>query len=203
MVSANIRGVYTYSVYSAGSCEPGNVLSTAKTIVCTELNIWETEQKITISKVSKKTSYRWFLTKVSIISPGKGISMYKNTRGQTYISFVSCIVRWILYHWATWETPTSINRRIISGFFHHCILQCLRYGKCSIGVSVIGWIWNHFLTIYSNCCPFRFKKSICRSVIPTMSFLIFSGNFHCNFLMSRLEYINYIYIYNYMLNLWA
>ena len=95
MVSANIRGVHTYSFYSAGSCEPGNIPSTAKTTVCTELNIWETEQKKTISKVSKKTSYRWFLTKVSIISPGKGISTYKNTRGQTYISFVSCIGRWI------------------------------------------------------------------------------------------------------------
>ena len=47
MVSANIRGVYIYSVYSAGSCKPGTILSTAKTTVCTELNIWETEQKIT------------------------------------------------------------------------------------------------------------------------------------------------------------
>ena len=27
------------------------------------------------------------------------------SRGQTYVFCVSCIGRWILYHWATWEAP--------------------------------------------------------------------------------------------------
>ena len=27
---------------------------------------------------------------------------------QTHVSFISCIGRWILYHWATWEAPVWV-----------------------------------------------------------------------------------------------
>ena len=30
------------------------------------------------------------------------------TRDSSHISYVSCIGRWILYHWATWEAPKTL-----------------------------------------------------------------------------------------------
>ena len=46
------------------------------------------------------------------------------TRDSTHISYVSCIGRWILYHWATWEAPFShiSYYRILSRVFS-AILQ--------------------------------------------------------------------------------
>ena len=46
------------------------------------------------------------------------------TRDSSHISYVSCIGRWILYHWATWEAPFShiSYYRILSRFFS-AILQ--------------------------------------------------------------------------------
>ena len=37
------------------------------------------------------------------ISSSRGSSL---PRGQTHVSYVSCIGRWVLYHWATWEAHT-------------------------------------------------------------------------------------------------
>ena len=46
-----------------------------------------------------------------VISSSRGSS---RPRDQTHVSCVSCIGRWILYHWATWEALVSESHSVVS-----------------------------------------------------------------------------------------
>ena len=87
---------------------------------CT-LELWVTMTKVERSKCSL-TSVLPFFIPMDCSPPGSpvheisqarilewvAISFSRESswpRGWTCISWVSCIGRWILYHWATWEAP--------------------------------------------------------------------------------------------------
>ena len=65
------------------------------------------------------------------ISSFRGYSWPKD---RSHLSCISCIGRWILYHWATWEVP---NRLRCFKIFH--FLQCW---ICLIG-KIINWVSYH------------------------------------------------------------
>ena len=52
----------------------------------------------TVHKIFQSRIMEW----VSISDP----RVFSQTRDQTHISWVSCIGRWTLYHWALWEAHT-------------------------------------------------------------------------------------------------
>ena len=86
-------------------------------------------------------------------SPGKntGVGSMPSSRGSTgprdraHISCVSCVSKWILYHWATWEAPshrhTSLNKAVPVKIMSEKIWK-----KDHLYVTGPGWkSWRSFL----------------------------------------------------------
>ena len=63
-----------------------------------------------------------------VISSSRGSS---RPRDRTHVSCVSCIGRWILYHWATWEALVSQSRSVVSesSWLHRLYSPCNSPGQ--------------------------------------------------------------------------
>ena len=81
-------------------------------------------------------------------SPGES----SHPRGWSCISFVSCISRWILYHWATWEVLLGLGKVLSWVTFEHALNYIWRFFSGSD---------LHFIIIINfNVCPSGLLKDI-------------------------------------------
>ena len=77
------------------------------------------------------------------------------TQGSVPISFISCIVRWILYHWATWKDLHYVTYLCMYYFLPHHNGNCKRADRYVVlftDVSLIPVMYMTHDELSTNSC---------------------------------------------------